>query len=109
MVFATLSLTVPIEKRGEVVACFQAMAGPTQVQPGCLSSHFFQDLSEEGTFGLIQEWENREHLVRFLRSREYRVVLEVIELASASPKIEFFEVSHLQGLDLIEEARLPKS
>ena len=54
----------------------------------------------------MQEWETRDHLVRFLRSKAYRQILELMELSTAAPDVKFFEVGQFEGLELVEEARL---
>ena len=109
MIVATLSFTVPKKRETEVIKSLQSIAGPVEAQPNCMRSHFFQDVAEEETFGLLQEWKTEEDLTNFLRSREYRTVLELIELASVAPEMRFFEVRQMRGLDLVEEARLGKS
>lgn len=109
MFLSTLSVKVREEKREETIKTFQAMQGPVEAQPGCLSSCFYQDVFDPKRFGMVQEWRSEADLTRFLCSREYRRTLEVMELSSAAPEVKFYDVRQLQGLDFVRDVRLPKS
>lgn len=54
----------------------------------------------------MERWRTREALDRHLRSPLYCRVLEAIELSRTPPKVEFYEIISLGGLDLIESVRL---
>lgn len=63
---------------------------------------------EPGRVGAVcymERWSNRDALDRHLRSPRYCRVLEAMECSRQSPEIEFFEVTNLGGLDVVELAR----
>jgi len=54
----------------------------------------------------MERWRTRETLDDHLRSTLYGRVLEAMELSCLPPTIEFFEITDIGALDLIESARL---
>lgn len=54
----------------------------------------------------MERWRTREALDRHLRSTLYCRVLEAMELSRIPPTVEFFEITGIGGLDLIERVRL---
>lgn len=54
----------------------------------------------------MERWRTREALDRHLRSALYGRVLEAMELSCMAPTIEFYEITDIGGLDLIEHVRL---
>ena len=54
----------------------------------------------------MERWRTREALDRHLRSTLYCRVLEAMELSRIPPTVEFFEITGIGGLDLIESVRL---
>lgn len=69
-----------------------------QVESGCVSCHFYQDISSKGVFLLLQEWETRGDLERHICSEEFCHILTLIELASELPEIRLNTISKKEGL-----------
>lgn len=93
------------EKREEMRRALVLFPGPMAVEPGCLRCRLYQDASDADNFRLELHWESHSHLIRHLRSEAYKKILLLMELGAAPPGIQFYSVTELQGLNLIEAAR----
>jgi quinol monooxygenase YgiN len=70
---------------------------------GCL---LMMETDEFDSICYLERWGTREALERHLRSSLYCRVLEAMELSCTPPKVEFYEITDIGGLDLIERVRL---
>ena len=105
MIIATLRMSVPPERRDDVLTTLRLVMGPTQAQLSCISCRLYQDVEDENLMSLVQEWESREALETHIRSNDYKKILAVMELASEPPEIKFVESLKTDGMELIEEIR----
>ena len=64
------------------------------------------ETDEHNSISYMERWRTRAALDRHLRSALYCRVLEAMELSRIPPKIEFYEIADIGGLDLIERVRL---
>jgi quinol monooxygenase YgiN len=70
---------------------------------GCLLT---METDEFNSICYMERWGTREAFDRHLRSSLYCRVLEAMELSCTPPKVEFYQISAIGGLDLIERVRL---
>lgn len=105
MIIFTLRIKVPAMRRRDFLDSARRVTGPTAVQPGCISCRFYQDLDDSDAILFIEEWESRVDLDRRIKSREYRIILELMELSSVPPQIRLNTVSTTEGLEAIETLR----
>jgi quinol monooxygenase YgiN len=81
------------------------MLGPTEVEPGCLSCRFYQDIQDENVLNYVEEWRSKEDLFRHLRSEQYRKLLAVVDTSQEEPEIRFDTISQTEGIEAIRSAR----
>ncbi len=62
MIIVTLRMKVPGERHKQFLDSAPLIAGPTKVQPGCISCGFFQDLNDPDAILFIEEWQSRKGL-----------------------------------------------
>ncbi len=105
MILVTLRLTIPPHKRREIKKTLRSIVGPTRVEPGCASCRSYQDEEAENVLSLVEEWTTEADFRRHLRSDQYRKILAIIESAVEPPEIKINTVSHVAGIEVIEEAR----
>ena len=105
MIIATLRMSVSSEKRDDVIRTLRLVMGPTLAQRRCISCRLYQDVEDENLLSFVQEWKSREALDEHIRSKDYRKILAVMELASEPPEIKFVESLKTDGMELIEEIR----
>ncbi|MGI9456105.1 MAG: putative quinol monooxygenase [Aeoliella sp.] len=104
-VLARLRVVVSTQKRGDVMRTLRSLLGPTQVEPGCLGCHFYQDAQDENVLSFEEEWQSEGDLNRHLRSDQYRKLLAVVDAAAEQPEIRFDRISSTEGIEVIERAR----
>ena len=105
MIIASLRLSVPPEKKDEILRTLRMVMGPTLAHLKCISCSLYQDFEDEKIVSFVQEWESQEALDEYIRSDAYRKILAVMELASEPPEIKFVESLKTNGMELIEEIR----
>jgi quinol monooxygenase YgiN len=105
MILATIKMTIPPQKRGEVLKVLENLAELCTYDPGCLSCNVYRDLHDNKVIVLEQAWKSKEDLDHHLRSEEYRNLLLILELALKQPEIRFDTISGTTGIETIERAR----
>ena len=106
MVVMTLHLTVAPTNRAEIVRIIRPIVNPTEAQPGCLLFRLYNETDNDDALLLLQKWRSQEDLDRFIRSRDFKRVLAVMDLANKPPEISFNRISSEAGMEIVEKLRL---
>jgi len=106
MITATLRVTVPANRRSEVLDLLRSVIEPTQVEPGCLSCRLYQDLENEEALLFEEEWKTQADLDRHIRSDRYVKILAAIDMSSKPPEIRFNTIARIRGIEAIRAARV---
>lgn len=105
MILSNLRLTVSQDRKAEFIETLRVLRGPTSVEPGCLSCRFYQDVNDENSFALVEEWESEEALKSHLRNPEYNMLLSMMNLLAVyPPEVKFHTVSDTSGMEEIGSA-----
>lgn len=105
MVIAIVDIKASFEKREELRRALSSLSGPTEAEAGCTSCHLYLEVSDSGRFRVESRWRKKSDLLRHIQSDTYKRLLLMMELGVEPPVVEFYTVSELHGLDLIEIAR----
>ena len=103
MIFHLLRLKVAPHDRANAIKTMQISVGPTKVRKGCVSCRLYTHVDNDDELLLIQKWESREALERFVNSPEYTLILEGMELSIEQPILEIYDVKNTSGIDFIEQ------
>jgi quinol monooxygenase YgiN len=90
-----------------VLATLRSVQGPTQAEPSCSAAQVYEEDSPEAAILYVEEWESESEFRDHVRSDLYRRILAAIDLSKSSPEVKFFQVSNVQGLELVEQIREP--
>jgi quinol monooxygenase YgiN len=71
----------------------------------CLDCSVAFETGEEGAIVYTERWHSLEALTSHLRSHIFLRVLEAMEFSRSTPKVMFFDVSEIGGMDVSEGAR----
>jgi quinol monooxygenase YgiN len=93
------------EKRDELRQALSSLSGPTEAEPGCKSCRLYQPLSDPSIVRVESHWKTQSDFFRHIRSDAYKKLLMLMELGCEPPTVEFYTVSELRGLGLVEAAR----
>jgi len=105
MIEATIMMTVPPEKRKEVLQTLTAILGPIRREHGCISCNCFVDAEAENNIYFREEWKNSEELDTHLRSVHFGVLIGAMKLLNIEPDIRFNTISSTAGAEKIKAAR----
>jgi len=106
MIETTIRMTVPPEKRKEVLQTVKAILGPIRRERGCISCNCYVDVEDESVLFFEEEWKNREDLENHLRSDHFSVLNGAMRLLSVEPDIRFRTITSTTGLETIQAARV---
>ena len=105
MIDATIKLTVPPEKRKEVLQTLKAMLVLIRREQGCLSCNCYVDIEAENNIFFKAEWETREDLNSHLRSVHFGVLIGATKLLNKEPEIRFNTIASTAGAEVVKAAR----
>jgi quinol monooxygenase YgiN len=105
MVDATIKITVPPEKRKEVLQTFKAILGPIRREQGCISCNCYVDVEAENIIVFKEEWKTSEDLDTHLRSVHFGVLIGVMKLLNKEPDFRFNTIASTAGAEAIKAAR----
>ena len=106
MVVMFLRFTVDPLNRAEIVKIIKPIVNPTQAQSGCLLFRLYSETDNDDALLLLQKWRSQEDLDRFIRSRDFKRILAVMDLANKPPEISFNTISSEAGMEIVEKLRL---
>ncbi len=107
MVRATIRISIPLQRRGEVLNILSSVSERCRFEEGCLNGRVYLDAEAEPVFMLDQLWASMPDLERYLRSEEFRKVLLVLEMSLEPPEVRFEEIARTSGVEAIEKAQKP--
>jgi quinol monooxygenase YgiN len=102
---AFIRMKIPVKKREEALKIFRSTARHCRMRSGSINCHIYVEAQEDDVLMFEEMWRSEEDLERHLRSREYRNVLLVMEMALKHPEVRFNLVSTSTGIEMIEKAR----
>lgn len=93
------------EKFCDILASLPERASSTK---GCLLYALYMEADESESFVLIEQWESRKDLTRFVESEEYKRVLFAMDLCKEMPRVQFFKVHLEGGMETLEKILKPE-
>lgn len=105
MIDATIKMTVPLEKRKEVLQTVKALLGPIRREQGCISCNCYVDAEAENIIFFKEEWRSGEDLDTHLRSVHFGVLIGAMKLLEKEPEIRFDTIASTAGAEAVKAAR----
>jgi len=106
MIDAKIKMSLPANKRMEVLQTIQTLLGTIRDEPGCISCTCCVDTENEHIIIFTQEWDTNENLTAHLQSDQFTVLLGVMKLLSIEPEIRINTISATSGAEAITTARM---
>jgi quinol monooxygenase YgiN len=107
VILSKLRLFPAPEQRRQVLATLRSVQGPTQAEPSCAASQVYEEDGPEAAILYVEEWKSESEFRDHVRSELYRRILAAIDLSKSAPEVCFYNVSNVQGLELIQQLRDP--
>ena len=105
MIETTIRMTVPVEKRKEVLQTIKAILGPIRLERGCIRCNCYMDVEDERILFIEEEWKTKEDLENHLRSDCFGVMNGAMRLLRSEPEIRFNTIASTAGVETITAAR----
>jgi quinol monooxygenase YgiN len=93
------------QQRRQVLATLRSVQGPTQAEPSCSAAQVYEEDGPEQAILYVEEWGSESEFRDHVRSALYRRILAAIDLSKSAPEISFYNVSTVQGLELVQQIR----
>ena len=104
MICATINITVPPEKRKEILQTLKAILAPIRREQGCIGCNCYIDVESEDIIFFKEEWKTREDLDTHLRSVHFGVLIGAMKLLNKEPDIRFNTIASTAGAEAITAA-----
>ena len=91
------------EQEKDFVATIRNMLEATRVRPGCVYYWLTVDADTPLTYCLVEEWEDKAALDKYITSTAYRRLLGLMDLLDAPPVVRFHTVVSTSGLEYVSE------
>jgi len=101
----TIKITVPNEKRKEMLQTIKAILGPIRLERGCISCNCYVDVEDERVLLFEEKWTTSEDLESHLRSDHFGVLDGAMRLLREKPDIRFNTIVSTAGSEAITAAR----
>jgi quinol monooxygenase YgiN len=105
MIDATIKITVPPEKRKEVLQTLKEILGQIRREQGCVSCNCYVDVEAENILFFMEEWNTRDDLDTHLKSSHFGVLIGAMKLLNKEPEIRFNTIASTSGAESIHAAR----
>lgn len=80
MICVTIIMHVPSAKRRELLQSLHELTRLMQQEPGCLSVHIVMDIDKQHILTLVEEWQNRQVLERYMESEYFSILQGAMKL-----------------------------
>lgn len=105
MLLAILTIFPLPGEASRIIEVLDSLRAAVAPEGECLESLITVAADEEGVICYTERWRSREALEHHLASTLYSRVFEAMELSRQPPKVEFFQVQEIGGLEMVAEAR----
>ncbi len=85
----TVSLRIIGDKSNEFLQSVRSLQGKLKQEEGFAKCSLYQDVDDQNTFHLIEEWKTQDDLDRHLKSEIFRVLLGVLKVLSTEAEIKY--------------------
>jgi quinol monooxygenase YgiN len=105
MIITTIRMTVPQEKRQEMLQTVGTLAGTVRKERGCRACDFYIDTEDADAFLLVEEWDAQEDFDRHVRAPAFSALLGAMTLLTERPDVRINAVADTSGMEKIKAVR----
>lgn len=103
---AVLEMTLPPGQEQDTISRLLGMLDSTRVLPGCTGGGVFRSAGHPDSAIYIETWERTTELEAHVRSRDYELLLAIMETAPERPTLTFRFLAETRGLEWVKQLRL---
>lgn len=105
MIETTIKMTVPVDKRKEILQTVIAILGSIRREHGCISCTCYVDVEDESVLVFAEQWKTETYLESPLRSDHFAVLNGAMKLLRTEPDIRFNTISSTAGSEAIKASQ----
>jgi quinol monooxygenase YgiN len=105
MILATLRVNISRDKKDSAMEILKSITGLLHLEPGAVGWRIYGDLDNRQAITLLQEWDSQADLDNYIRSKEYKKILALMDMSNRQPKVHFYDVNRISGLEFVESLR----
>jgi quinol monooxygenase YgiN len=105
MIITTIRMSVPYEKRQEMLQTVSTLAGTMRKERGCQACDFYIDTENSDAFLLMEEWETQDDFDRHVRNAAFSALLGMLTLLSRRTDVRINAVADTAGMEKIKAVR----
>jgi quinol monooxygenase YgiN len=105
MVIFLLKITPSAQQQREVLEILHHVEGPTSVYLDCLGCSIYERAGDSQEVLYLEQWNTLDAMYRHIQSAMFAKILAAMEMSTARPEVQFYEVSQSWGLDLVKALR----
>lgn len=105
MIMTMIKIKLPATRETEILDALKSFIHFTEISSGSICCNIKRDVNNDNEILYMEKWQEREDLERHIQTARYRELLEIIEQSIGKPEINFFTVSEIEGLELIQKLR----
>ncbi len=105
MILAIIEMNAWPAKRRELLQTLHALIQELRKEKVCIRCSAWQDIENENSFRLVEEWKTKQQLDNHLRSELFTVLLGAKNLMNRPLEINFNAVSSTTGMEVVKSAR----
>jgi len=105
MMISLITIYLPAKRREKVLEALKMYKQNAELCRGCIGCNVWQSVEIPNKIIYWEEWQSRQDMEKHIHSPTYRKLLEIIEQSIKKPKIKYFTISKVEGLEVVKEVR----
>ena len=93
MILVIIRMKVLAEKRKELSQTITSLIGSIRTEKGCQRCDFCRSMEDENELCILEDWDTRENLNRYLKSERFRVLRGAMNLLQEPYAMMFHTVA----------------
>ncbi|MBF0121437.1 MAG: antibiotic biosynthesis monooxygenase [Desulfobacterales bacterium] len=106
MIIIMITMNTQLGKWKEVMQTLLSISESTVKEKGCISCQAYHGIDDNNIFSMIEEWETRKDLDRYMNSNRFKVLLGLKSLLSEPQEVRIYTVTHYEGMEAVNAARI---
>ncbi len=98
-----IKVTAPDGLNDALIGTIRPLLGSIRSRAGCLDCHVYQDAEHPEEMALLQEWETESAFAEHVGSRDYRYILEWMEMSDCTPAVTVSRELNRSGFEVIKK------
>ena len=96
-----ITVIAPEGSSENLIGTIKPLIGSIRSRAGCINCHIYQDIHNPEEMALLQEWDSEAAFAAHVGSRDYRYILEWMEMSTTKPQFTICKRPDYKGFKLI--------